>query len=60
MSRAVKLASWLCALLVMASAVATGASAQNAERLSQVKKLYVDSLGTGRGTAKMRQRLAGI
>jgi hypothetical protein len=44
----------------MASAVAASASAQNAEPLSQVKKLYVDSLGTGRGTAKMREEMVRL
>jgi phosphate transport system substrate-binding protein len=31
--------------------------AQNAERLSQVKKLYVDSLGQGEGAAEIRTQL---
>src|SRR5271165_938082 len=41
----------------MVTAVPTGGDAQAANRLSQVKKLYVDSLGTDNGAARMRDRL---
>jgi hypothetical protein len=44
----------LCALLMVASVCA---NAQVAERLSQVRKLYVDSLGTGHSADEMRQQL---
>ncbi len=57
MSWVLKFASSLCALLVLVAASATGGHAQVAERLSQVKKLYVDSLGTGKGAAEMREQL---
>ncbi|HEY6302860.1 MAG TPA: phosphate ABC transporter substrate-binding protein PstS [Terriglobales bacterium] len=57
MSGVSKFASSVCALLVLVSAVATGAYAQNAEQLSQVRKLYVDSLGTDRGAAEMREQM---
>ncbi len=42
---------------MLVAASATGGHAQVAERLSQVKKLYVDSLGTGKGAAEMREQL---
>ena len=51
---ALTLASALCALLVLASACGY---AQVAERLSQVRKVYVDSFGTGHGADEMRQQL---
>src|SRR5271165_2942929 len=41
----------------MVTAGATGGSAQVAASLSQVKKIYVDSLGTDNGASKMRERL---
>ncbi len=47
-------------LLVLVCGAATGPFAQNAERLSQVRKLYVDSLGTDRGAAEMRERMVGL
>ena len=49
------MATSLCALLLLASA-ATG-HGQTAERLSQVKKVYVDSLGSDRGAADMREAM---
>ena len=60
MSRASKFAASLFALLVLVSASAIGGSAQGAERLSQVKKLYVDSLGTDRGAAEMREQMVRL
>lgn len=60
MSRISKVASTLCILLTLVSAVATSANAQNAEHLSQAKKLYVDSLGTGRGAAQMREQMVRL
>jgi hypothetical protein len=57
LSWVVKPASSLCALLILVSASATGSYARVAERLSEVKKLYVDSLGNERGAAEMRERM---
>ncbi len=51
---ALTLAAALCALLVFASACGY---AQVAERLSQVRKVHVDSLGTGDGADEIRQQL---
>ncbi len=49
---------WWCTLLVlMLSAGSTSALAQIAERLSQVKKVYVDSLGSDNGAAEMREQM---
>jgi phosphate ABC transporter phosphate-binding protein len=52
-----KLASWLCVLLVLASASCAASYAQVADRLSQVKKVYVDSLGTDHGAAEIREQM---
>lgn len=52
-----KFASWLCAVSLLVFAAASGSYGQSAERLSQVKKLYVDSLGMGKDAAKMREQL---
>ena len=60
MSRTSRFALSLCALLSFASVAATGAHAQNAERLTQVRKLYVDSLGTDRGAAEMREQIVRL
>jgi phosphate ABC transporter phosphate-binding protein len=50
--------SWLCTLLVLLlSAGNTDGYAQAAERLSQVRKVYVDSLGTDNGAAEMRKQI---
>ncbi len=57
MSRIFKVASSLCILLTMASVMAAASEAQSAEQLSHVKKLYVDSLGTGRGAYQMRDEM---
>jgi len=54
--RAFRLASSVCALLVL-SASATICHGQNAEQLSQVKKLYVDSLGSDRHAAAIREQM---
>lgn len=42
---------------MIVSASAAGSFGQVADRLSQVKKLYVGSLGTDKGAAEMRERL---
>ncbi len=47
----------LSALLALAAASATGGEGQAAAQLSQVKKLYVDSLGTGKGAAEIHEHL---
>src|SRR5271170_798763 len=48
----------LCALLIVfLSAGSAGAYAEKTERLSQIKKLYVGSLGTDNGAAEMRQQM---
>jgi len=47
----------LCALVALVSASPIGGYAQVVERLSQVRKLYVDSLGTDKGAAEMREQM---
>jgi phosphate ABC transporter phosphate-binding protein len=47
----------LCIVLAMATAGANSGFAQAAVSLSQVKRIYVDSIGTDNGAAKMRERL---
>jgi phosphate transport system substrate-binding protein len=47
-------------MLILVFAVATSAYAQNAEQLSQIRKLYVDSLGAGRGAAEMREQMVRL
>jgi len=54
-----KFAFSVCALLAI-SAGPTLSHAQVAERLSQVKKIYVDSLGSDRGAAEMRKRVVRL
>ena len=49
--------SFLCGLLVVSITPVTGVFAQTAERLSDVRKLYLDSLGHDRGAAEVRSRL---
>jgi phosphate ABC transporter phosphate-binding protein len=50
--------SWLCTLLIFwLSAGNTDGCAQAAERLSQIRKVYVDSLGTDNGAAEMRKQI---
>lgn len=46
-----------CALLVLLSASAVDGYAQTAERLSQVKRLYVDSLGTDKHAGAIREQI---
>ena len=57
MSLAFKFASLRCALLVLVSASATDGRAQVADRLSQIRKLYVGSLGTDHGAPQMREQM---
>jgi phosphate transport system substrate-binding protein len=57
LSRTCKVVPSLCILLVVASAFAASAHAQSADQLFQVKKLYVDSFGAGRGAAQMRDEM---
>lgn len=52
-ARALRVACVLCALPLLFSA----AHAQTATRLSQVKKVYVDSLGTDHGAVEIREEL---
>jgi phosphate transport system substrate-binding protein len=57
MSWSFKFAPSGCALLLLVSWSAISVDAQAAERLSQVRKIYVDSLGTGNGATEIRQQL---
>ena len=57
MTSLLRFASSLCALLVVLSVSVTSGYAQAAEQLSQVKKLYVDSLGTDAYAAGMHEEL---
>jgi len=53
-----KFALSLCALLILVTASTAASDTQiAADRLSHVKKLYVDSLGTDRGAAEMRAQM---
>jgi phosphate transport system substrate-binding protein len=47
----------LCVLLTLVFAAPTYVYAEAAGGLSQVRKLYVDSLGTDKGAAEMRQQI---
>ena len=49
--------SVITAVLFMASASATADRAQTAEALSQVKRVYVGSLGTKQGASELRDKL---
>jgi phosphate ABC transporter phosphate-binding protein len=49
--------AFVCAVAVCIFAAASFCSAQNAESLSQIKKVYVDSLGSGKAAAEMRSRI---
>ncbi len=50
--------SWLCSLLIfLFSAGNSAVYAQDTVRLSQVKKVYVGSLGTDNGAAEMRAQI---
>lgn len=60
MRDAFRVASLLCLLLTMVSMSAPTAYAQRAEQLSQVRKLYVDSLGMGRGASEVRERMVRL
>jgi phosphate ABC transporter phosphate-binding protein len=51
------LAPWLSILLALASAGSTAKAAEAADRLAQVKKVYVDSLGTDHGAAEIREQI---
>ncbi len=55
-NRALRFAHLLCLLLVVGSAV-TVARAQSADWLSQVKKIYIASLGTDHGAAEIREQI---
>src|SRR5208283_1048729 len=46
-----------CGVLVLVLMLACAALAQNAEKLSQVKKVYVDSLGDSRRATEMRSQI---
>ena len=46
-----------CGLVMLVLMLASGARAQSAERLSQVKKVYVDSLGDSRREGEMRSQI---
>ena len=47
----------LCAVVALVSASPVGGYAQVAERLSQVRKLYVQSLGTDKGADEIREQM---
>jgi phosphate ABC transporter phosphate-binding protein len=57
LTRVSRLASRLSALLVLLSASATLCPAQDTGPLSQIRKLYVDSLGSDRHAAAMREQM---
>jgi hypothetical protein len=49
---------WLCSLLIFLFSAGTSAAyAQATVRLSQVKKVYVGSLGTDNGAAEVREQI---
>lgn len=50
-------ATVLCLLLALPLTGSPSANAQTAEQLSQVKKIYVDSLGTDHGAAEIRDQM---
>ena len=52
-----RLASWFCALLVLLSSSATIGYTRAAQQLSQMRKLYVDSLGTDKYATEIREQL---
>jgi len=52
-----KIAGWLGVLLMVLSMAEGESRAQTAESLSQVRKLYVDSFGSGEDAAEMRARM---
>jgi phosphate ABC transporter phosphate-binding protein len=45
-------------VLIIAFTAGNTAPAQRAETLSQIKKVYVDSMGDGKGAAEMRSRIS--
>ena len=57
MNKCYQFAFSLCALLVLAAASGAAISGQVADRLSEVKKLYLGSLGHDKGAAEMREQL---
>ena len=57
MNRIIRIAAGLCTLPLLISTTAAGGYGQGTERLSQVRKVYVDSLGTDRGAADMREQM---
>jgi phosphate ABC transporter phosphate-binding protein len=57
LGRVSRLAASLCVVLVLASASAMDGYAQGADQLSQIKKLYVDSFGTDKHAAAIREQL---
>lgn len=52
-----KFGSRLCALSLLVPAAVIGSYGQTAERLSQVNRLYINSLGTDTGAAQIREQL---
>jgi len=48
---------WSCGLVILVLMLPSTARSQNAERLSQVKKVYVDSLGDNRRASEMRSQI---
>jgi len=46
-----------CGLVILVVVLVSAAGAQNAERLSQVKRVYVDSLGEGRRASDVRSQI---
>lgn len=57
MNRVLKFLPSLCALVALMSVSPIDGWAQAVEQLSKVKKLYVDSLGTDKGAAEMREQM---
>lgn|SRR5208283_3727812 len=57
LARVFRLASSIFTMLALLPAGAAGSCAQTAERLSQVKKLYVESLGTDKHATEIREQM---
>lgn len=57
LARVFRLASSIFTVLALLSAGAAGGYAQTAERPSQVKKLYVESLGTDKHATEIREQM---
>jgi hypothetical protein len=57
LNEAFRLAFSLCVLLTLVFATPADGYAEAADRLSQVRRLYVDSFGTDKGAAEIREQI---